>query len=42
MKTYFYLFEDGYSCYTVGKLSKGDLYFETKKHGKLVRMKVWD
>ena len=40
MKTYLYTFEDGYFCYTMGKMSKVDLNWEIRKHGKLVSMRV--
>lgn len=39
-KYYYYQFEDGYFCYTAGKLSQIDLSHEVKKHGKLVKMEV--
>lgn len=39
-KCYFYQFEDGYYCYTSGKLSKIDLDHETRKHGRLIKMEV--
>lgn len=40
MRTYLYVFEDGYYCYTVGQMTKVDLAWEKQKHGKLVEMKV--
>ena len=40
MKTYFYQFEDGYFCYTAGKLGNLDMRYHIKEHGKLITMKI--
>lgn len=37
---YYYQFEDGYFCYTAGRLNQIELSHEIKKHGKLVKMEV--
>lgn len=37
--TYFYRFEDGYFCWTSGKMDASDLYFETQTHGKVIEIK---
>lgn len=35
-RTRIYTFEDGYFCYIVGKMSKVDLLWTEKIHGKLI------
>lgn len=32
---YYYEFNDGYFCFTAGKMSKSDILCEVLKHGKL-------
>lgn len=40
MTNYKYIFEDGYFCYTCGRLSRIDLKHETDNHGKVVSITV--
>jgi hypothetical protein len=40
MTVYKYVFEDGYFCYTYGKLSRIDLKHEIAEHGKVISMTV--
>ena len=35
MKFWLYVFQDGYTCYTVSKMDKLSLSREIRKHGKL-------
>jgi len=35
MKFWLYVFQDGYTCHTVGKMDKLSLSLEIRKHGKL-------
>lgn len=39
LTTWLYRFEDGYFCYTTGKMSKIDLAWEKDKHGAVVEMR---
>lgn len=32
----YYKFEDGYFCWTAGKLSKSERVYEVLKHGKII------
>lgn len=41
MKVWFYRFVDGYTCWTVGKMSRSDIKWEETTHGKLVEQKVF-
>lgn len=36
MKTYHYIFKDGYECWTQGKMDKTSLKWEIYRHGKVV------
>ena len=36
MKTWYYRFEDGYECWTVGRMDKTSKSWEIVRHGKLV------
>ena len=38
MKVWYYEFEDGYYCWTVGKMDKAQLAWEKRTHGKVVVM----
>lgn len=40
MKTYKYIFADGYFCYTCGKMDRIELKHETVRHGKVISMTV--
>ena len=40
MTVYKYVFEDGYFCYTCGKLSRIELKHEIVKHGEVISMTV--
>jgi len=40
MITTLYRFEDGYFCYTAGRLSAVDKRNEIKKHGKIISEKI--
>lgn len=39
MTMYYYEFQDGYFCWTVGKLSAADLRAHDREHGKVVCIK---
>lgn len=36
MITYYYEFEDGYFCWTVGRMDRAEKAWESQKHGKLL------
>ena len=38
MKTYHYIFKDGYECWTTGKMDKTSFKWEVVRHGKLVKV----
>ena len=38
MKIWYYEFEDGYYCWTVGKMDRIQLAWEKKAHGKVTIM----
>jgi hypothetical protein len=40
MKTYKYIFADGYFCYTCGKMDRIELKHEIIRHGKVISMTV--
>lgn len=40
MRTFYYEFADGYYCYTVGRMSRSDVAWEVRKHGKLLVERV--
>lgn len=40
MKTYKYIFADGYFCYTSGKFDRLSLKHEILKHGKVISMTI--
>jgi hypothetical protein len=40
MRTFYYEFTDGYFCFSSGRMSKSDLAWETRKHGKVIFEKV--
>jgi hypothetical protein len=40
MKNYQYIFEDGYFCYSCGRLSRIDLHNEEVKHGKVISIVI--
>ena len=40
MRTFYYEFADGYFCYNAGRMSREDIVWEERKHGKLVSQKI--